>query len=362
MAFHPTYIKINLKKLKNNILEIKKKTKSLFCFPIKANAYGHGLIPVAQFTEKHVDYFAVSCLKEALLLKKNNIKKPILILGGIFKDQLEDIISNDIEFTISSPYKANFLKNLTRKAKIHIEVDTGMHRTGMKPDTAKDVFKFLKKQKNVEIIGMYSHLATADKSNDPFCNFQIETFKNLLKEIDPFKKLISHLANSSGIEFYKSSYKNFSMTRSGILSYGYPNGKYFKKRIFPIFSLHSKISFLKGLRKNKGISYKHTYITKDKTIIATIPIGYADGYKRSLSNIGSVLIKNKKYPIVGSICMDQLMVEINDKKIDIEDDVILIGKNKKKEITVHEIACLSKTIEYDILSSFMKRIPRIYIK
>ncbi|KPK33495.1 MAG: hypothetical protein AMS24_00925 [Chlamydiae bacterium SM23_39] len=366
-----SWIEINLKKLKKNIKEIKKKIKNcLFCFPVKANAYGLGLINISKAAEEAcVNYLGVSCASEAIELRKNGIKIPILILGAILEEEIEQMIINNIEFTISSEYKADLvIKYLKRKnkdfskARVHIEVDTGMQRTGMKYNTAKNLFFKLKNNKYLKIVGIYTHLSTSDKKNDNFCKYQISTFKKLLKEIDPNKTLISHIANSSAVEYYPETIENMGMVRPGILTLGYAKSSYFKNRLEPCFSLKSKISFFKVVDKNQGISYGHTYKTKKQTRILTIPIGYGDGYRRILSNKADILIRGKRYPIVGNICMDQLMVNIGNDNAYIGDEVVLIGKQKTKEISLYEIAKLCNTIPYEILASFTSRIMRTYIR
>lgn len=366
-AAHPTWIEIDLTQLKKNLNVIKKVIgKSLFCLPIKANAYGHGLFEVAKSAEEvGVDYLAVAHLKEGLELRNQGIKLPILVLGAIHEDQIEDLIHYDLEFTISSKYKADLVALVCKKmglsCKVHIEVDTGMQRTGVRPSTAIELYSHLLSIGCFNIVGIYSHLATADVPDDPHAKAQIESFISLMQHESFINKpLIKHMANSGGVLFYPDSH--LDMARPSLLAFGYKpaNCPDAFNEIKPCFTLKTKISYFKVVAEGEGISYGRRYVTSKQTRIVTIPIGYGDGYKRGLSNKASVLIRGKKFPIAGSICMDQCMVDIGDSDAFVGDEVVLIGSQGNEEISLHEIAEQCETIPYEVLCFFNERIPRIY--
>ena len=358
---HPSWIEIDLAQFQKNIRLIKKQIGScLFCLPVKANAYGHGLCPMAKAAlDAGVDYLGVSCLQEGALLRNSGIAAPILVFGAIHEDQIPDLIRYDLEFTISSPYKADLVAahSPPKPARIHLKVDTGMQRTGMRPDTALALFEKLQHNPSFDIRGIYSHLATSDHPSDPTALAQIDLFHSLTQHPTLYsKKLLYHLANSGGVAHYPSSLHD--MARPGILAYGYlpPHAPASLRAIRPCFSLKAKISYFKVVGPNQGISYGHAYKTSGQTRIVTIPIGYGDGYRRALSNKGHVLIRGKRYPISGTICMDQFMVDIGQDEAYVGDEVTLIGK----EIPLEEIADLCDTITYEILCGFNDRIPRVY--
>lgn len=365
---HPTWIEIDLKSFKKNIHAIKKEVNNrLLLLPIKANAYGFGLYPIAKAAlEAGVDYLGVAFVQEGIELRKANINAPILVLSAFLEEHIPELIEYDLEFTISSHLKADlvlkYCEKMNKPAKVHIKVDTGLGRTGMRPETALLLIEKLKQYTLIKVIGIYSHLATSDKENDPVCFEQIHLFDRFMKTIDPQKKLISHIANSGAIEYYPQENCLKEMVRPGLLCFGYAHSPKYKELVKPCFSLKSKVSFFKVAFEGAGISYGHTYKAAKQTRIVTIPIGYGDGYRRSLSNRGKVLIRNKQYPIVGTVCMDQLMVDIGNDEAYVGDEVVLIGKQGDKEISLEEIASLTDTIPYEIFCGFTARIPRIYFE
>jgi alanine racemase len=364
---HPAWIEIYLAQFVKNILALKSYMPAQkICLAIKANAYGHGLIPIAQTAQKNgVDYLAVAHLQEGALLREAGITLPILVLGAIHENQLPDLLNYDLEFTIASAYKAElvelYCKQSKQKARVHIEIETGMQRTGMRPETAWTLIKKLQHSDEIELKGIYSHLACAEKPNDPITQQQITDFREIEAKVRPlFPKMIAHLANSGGILYYPEA--GFDMIRPGILLFGYncPVDHVLFDKIKPFFSIKAHIAFFKTVQANQGISYGHTYQTAGLTHIVTVPVGYGDGLRRSLSNKGSVLIHGKRYPIVGTICMDQFMVDIGMDEAYVGDEIVLIGKQGSAEITLEEMALLAETISYEILCHFNDRLPRIY--
>ncbi|NGX48847.1 MAG: Alanine racemase 1 [Candidatus Anoxychlamydiales bacterium] len=367
MLNYSSWIEVDLKQFRKNILLIKSYIKdAFFCLCVKANAYGHGLIEIAKVAENEkVDYLAVANLMEGIKLREANIKLPILVLGTFHDDQIKDLIDYDLEITISSYFKAKLVQDYctkyNKKCKIHLKVDTGMGRIGVKPTTAISLYKYIKDQKCFIIKGIYSHLACADQKEHPINNIQIKIFDDFLNKIKPDKSTILHIANTAYLCNFENDLKD--MVRLGALPFGCYSKDLPKKfeNIKSIFSVKSKVSYFKVVEKDKGISYGYSFITKAKSQIVTIPVGYGDGYSRSLSNIGSVLIRGKKHPIIGTICMDQFMVDVSNTDAYIGDEVVLIGRQKDKEITIKEIADECKTISYEILCLFNERLPRVYI-
>ena len=355
---HPAWIEIDLVQFHKNLRAIRRRLGStLLCLPVKANAYGHGLVPISLAAqEMGVDMLAVSCLKEGIILRQAGIHKPILVLGAIHEDQIDDLLDYNLEFSISSEYKANLVlhKLRGRKCRVHLEVDTGMHRTGVRPSTAVKLFEKLSRESAFEIAGIYSHLATADQPENPFAKEQIEAFHMLEQQIGK-RGILWHLANSGGVYFYPDSY--FDMVRPGLLCYGLtPNGV-LDPDIRSIFSLKAQLSYFKVVGAGLGISYDHLYHTKKQTRIVTIPVGYGDGYPRALWQQGSVLIRKELFPIAGKICMDQFMVDIGDAEAYVGEEVTLIDEDK---LSLWALARLANIDPREILCRFNERMERRY--
>jgi alanine racemase len=353
---HPTWIEIDTAQFRKNLSVIRSLIgKSRLCLPVKANAYGHGLISIAKCAQKFVDYFGVSCLQEGVLLREAGIQTPILVLGAIHEDQIEDLAHFELEFTISSQFKADFVdKKLKTKCRVHLEVETGMQRTGVRPSTALALIEHVKAMSCFELVGVYSHLATADEADNAFAYQQIREFQKLILR-PSFRGLTAHIANSGGVIHYPESH--LDMVRPGLMAYGYLP----VQGIAPCFSLKSKVSFFKVVESGVGIGYGHNYKTKEKTRVVTVPIGYGDGYRRSLCRKGEVLIRGKRFQISGAICMDQLMVDVGMEEIYVGDEVVLIGKQGDQEIKLTDIAQKCDTIPYEILCQFNERITRILV-
>lgn len=363
--YHPSWIEIDTDQLKKNITIIREYIgESLYCLPVKANAYGHGLEIVAHIAqEMQIDYLAVACLQEGIALRKSGIKLPIIVFGAFHENQVEDLINFNLEFTISSMLKARWVKEkcekLQRTCCVHLEVDTGIQRTGVRPETALSIYEYLSQHSCFRVVGIYSHFASSDLPEDPFAKIQIQKF-NALKENSLFQnqKILWHLANSGGTAYYPESH--YDMVRPSFLTFGYLMDEIPEKLkgIAPCFSLKSQISFFKVVEEGEGISYDHTYVTKEKTRVITIPVGYGDGYLRKLSNQGQVLIRGKRYPIVGTICMDQFMVDIGNDEAFVGEEVILIGRQGKEEISALEIAERTQSNPREVLTLLNDRLPR----
>jgi alanine racemase len=340
------------------------------CLPVKANAYGHGLVGMAHLAKDHVDYLAVACLDEGVILRQSGINIPILVFGAFSEQQIEGLIKYNLEITISSLLKAKLINEYCHKhnltCKVQIKVDTGMNRVGVRVENALNLIQYVLSHKaHLQLTGVYSHLANSDEVDSAITYDQIEEFTKLVhavKQIDP--QITCHIANSGAVCYYPEAY--FDMVRPGILSYGYFPGPVIDQfplnQIRPCFKLKSQVSYFKVVAAGQGISYDHRYITKAKTRVVTVPVGYGDGYRRALSNYGEVLIRGKRYTISGNICMDMFMVDIGPRgESYVGDEVVLIGQQGEEEITLETVAYKCNTIVYEILCGFNNRIPRIYL-
>ena len=366
---HPAWIEIDLVQFKKNLAIIKAYIgHRKLCLPIKANAYGHGLVPIAKAAvEAQVDYLAVSCLQEGALLREAGIHSPILVMGAIHEEQIEELITHKLEFTLSSLYKAKLAARkclaLHLSCRVHVEVDTGMERTGVRPETAVELLDYLDANACFEVVGIYSHLATADDPGSPFAVEQIRAFTGFVASQAGKRRStpIAHLANSGGVCHFPESL--LDMVRPGLLAFGYfpckDNPRL--RDLAPCFSIKAKVSYFKVVAKGHGISYGHTYTTPRDTRIVTVPVGYGDGLRRALSNRASVLIRGRRYPIVGTICMDQFMVDLGQDEAYVGDEVTLVGRQGDQEASLIEMSNLCQTIPYDILCGFNDRLPRVYL-
>jgi len=366
----PTWAEINLDNIKSNLYSIKNilKEDTKVCSVLKANAYGHGAVKLAEFLQnEEVDYFAVARLEEAIELRQNNIKSPILCLGYIPEESLEAAIYNNVVMTIYSLEVANKLndlcKKINKKATVHIKLDTGMNRTGFDASerSVEDIFKIYELE-FIYIEGIYTHFACADEVNKSFTHNQVSKFNEIIKELE-FRGIyipIKHVSNSAAT--IDLPHLNFNMVRCGIALYGYyPSEEVFKDKLKlkPAMTLKTKISHIKEVEAGLGISYGSTYITKKREKIATIPIGYADGFTRMQKN-PKVCIQGELFNVVGRICMDQCMIKI-DKDIDIKigEEVIIFGEECLK---VEDLAKDLGTINYEIICMISRRVERIYME
>lgn len=355
-----TWIEIKKDVFKRNLWQLKKDLKGTkICLPIKANAYGHGLLQIARWAkEEQVDYLAVSSLSEGIKLREAGLNTiPILVMGAFQSEQIQSLVDYELDLSISSFHKAQEVQRLmssfSKKARVHLEIETGMNRTGSRFETSKRIYDYLQKEPCFEIVGIYSHLALSEDIDHPLTKKQIALFDRWIKSC-PYPHLF-HLANSSATVLCPSIH--YSMVRPGLLCFGLCP-KELSLKYASCFSLKSRVSFFKVIEKGESVGYGTSYIAQKQTRIATVPIGYGDGYRRALSNVGEVLIRSKRYPIVGHICMDQLMVDLNQGEAYVGDEVVLIGQQGEECITVQEIAKLCQTIPYEILTGFNERIPR----
>ena len=357
----PTYLEIDIKKLLDNYRVFKKimGENIEILSVIKANAYGHGMVEIAKALENEGGkFFGVATIEEGIFLRESGIKSKILILGSLYPFlSFEYIYKYDLLPNISSFNMAEKLNEFCIKKNIildiHIKIDTGMSRIGININSSFGEGMKISKLSNLKITGIFSHIAKND--DDAFTNNQILTFNNLKNQLSNLNIKYFHIANTRTALEKKEA--RFNMVRIGIGLYGLID----EKGLEPILSLKTKIVFLKKVKKGTPISYDGTFITPCDSLIATIPIGYADGYSRLLSNQAFCLIKGKKVRQVGKICMDMCMLDVTDVyDVKVGDEVILIGKSGNLGITAKDLADKTFTINYEIVSSFTSRIPRIY--
>lgn len=366
----PVWAEINLDNIRFNLSNIKKllKEETKICGVIKANAYGHGAVKIAEFLQnENIDYLAVARLEEAIELRQNNINLPILCLGYIPEESFEIAIKNNITLTIYSLEGARAINDVSKsincKALAHIKIDTGMTRLGFLDNkTIIEDIKQIHQLDFIEIEGIYTHFATSDELDKEFTYTQVKRFNDIIKKLESvdINIPIKHVSNSAAIIDCKDL--NFDMVRCGIALYGhFPSDEVIKKnlKLKPAMTLKTRISHIKDVEANTGISYGLKYKTKYTEKIVTIPIGYADGFTRIQKN-PKVYIKGHKFDVVGRICMDQCMVKI-DKKIDIKigDEVIIFGD---VENDVQSIAKDIDTINYEILCMVSRRVDRVYME
>lgn len=367
--YRPAWVEINLANLEYNFRQIKKRVKKgvKILTAVKANAYGHGIVEVSRRLERcGADFLGVASVDEAAYLKKNNIRSPILILGALFSPQeIKLALKLKVSISVADLRLAEMLNRYAKtgdKPKIHIKVDTGMGRLGLWHEQAEMAIEKIAALRNIEIEGIWTHFPCAD-TNLEFSAKQVKDFSFLLEKIK--NKAINipliHAANSAAVFNLKASH--FNMVRPGLMLYGlYPDLRMKKKiKIKQVLTFKTKITYLKEVFPGTGISYGRSFIAGKKTVIATIPVGYADGYNRALSNRGRVIVQGKFAKIAGRVCMDQTMLDVGHiNGVRLGDEVILIGTSKDKILRVEEIASLCRTIPYEITCGISLRVKKIF--
>ena len=366
----PAYLEVDLDALAYNVRNIKKrlgKDVELMAI-VKANGYGHGAYEVAKVAlENGAGSLGVANLEEGIELREKGIKAPIINLFPEPPERAEKVVEYDLDQVITD---LGFVKRLSQEAKrqnkcshIFIEIDTGLGRYGIPPQKIIDLVRRIKKLENVRLKGILSQFSTADQLKKDFAYHQLSVFKNTLDELESFSNHIpiKSIANSGAVLDIPASY--FNHVRVGHLLYGlYPSLETTESiKVKPAMSLKSKVMFIKEVEKGTPISYGKTYIAKKKAKIATIPLGYADGYSRLLSNKGEVLIRGKRAKVVGRVCMDAFMVDVSHiPDVKLGDEVVVMGKQGKEEITAHNLGRWTGTFAYEIMTRMGKRLPVVY--
>lgn len=366
----PVWAEVNLDNIKFNLNQVKKNVpeETLIMAVVKADAYGHGVIPVAEAAvEAGADRLAVALPEEGRDLREAGFELPIQILGEVLPGQVSILVNNELIPTISKIETVELLNKLAEEKgitkKVHVKVDTGMGRIGVFPDNAVDFIKEIMSFNNIEVEGLMTHFAKADEEDKEYTYNQWDQFQMVIDRLaeENIEIPIKQAANSATI--IDLPHMALNMVRPGIMMYGLrPSHEVDQDfTLKPALSWKAKIVYLKEVPPGTGISYGATYITEDKAKIATIPMGYADGYSRLLSNKGEVLVNGQRAPIRGRVCMDQFMVEVTHiDDVEIGDEVVLIGKQGDAEFSATEMADIIGTINYEITCDITKRVPRIY--
>lgn len=335
---------------------------------VKANAYGHGLVEVSRRLQvAGARQLGVAFLEEGIALREAGIDLPILVLGGIFGPQVSQFIAHDLELTVSSLSKLaqveQTARTLRRRARVHLKIDTGMERIGVHAASAGPFVEAAVRSPWCEVVGVYSHLACADDPDAPMTALQLERF---LEACAHFERIGApmprrHLANSGGVLHFPDTW--LDMVRPGILLYGVlPDPASWRTvPVAPALSLVSQVVYFKVVRAGSTVGYGATWAARGDTRVVTVPVGYGDGWPRALSSRGQVLVRGRRHPIVGRVCMDQFMVDIGGDSAWNEDEVVLVGRQGAEAITVEEVAQAAGTIPYEILVQLNERIPREYL-
>ena len=366
--YRPTLAEIDLDAIRHNLEIVSHIVKgdTRILGVVKADAYGHGIKEVSKAIVDYVDYFGVASLDEARVLREIGIKKPILVIGAILPQEAEGVLKFNVIQTVSDlgiPRKLSKLATAkNKKIKVHVKIDTGMGRIGFWHEEAVEFIKKIASLKNIIIDGIFTHFPDAE-ADKIFTHNQIKNFKRLIENLwaNDIYIPVKHTANSMALVDFKDSHMN--MVRPGLMMYGiYPKQSLMKNILLkPALTLKTKITYVKSVPKGRSISYGMTYVTKKPTKIATIPVGYGDGYSRYFSNKAHVLIRGARCPIAGRVCMDMCMVEVGHlKNVKVGEDVILIGSQAGEIIRAEELAKLINTIPYEVLCNIGRRVPRVY--
>lgn len=363
--YRPTFIKVNLQAIQNNIKRLQETLPEHtgVIAVVKANGYGHGDIAVAQAALKAgANLLAVATPEEALRLREAGIRADILLLGTSPLSFLEEASKHNITLTSYSYEWLNATRDLHRPLKLHIKIDSGMGRIGFTEEKElKKALAFIQERDWLHVTGVFTHFATADEQDQTLFQQQVSTFEKLLNVFEQIPALV-HTSNSAAALIYPDQHWN--AVRYGISMYGIPPSPWVKGELpfllEKALTLHTEVTHVKKVPKGSTIGYGASYVALSDEWIATIPIGYADGLLRKLHN-QSVLIKGKKMPIVGKICMDQCMIRL-EEKVEIGEKVVLIGKQGNEEILIEEWAETLQTIPYEVCCTFSDRVPRIYSK
>ena len=335
---------------------------------VKANAYGHGILEVAQVIENSVDFFGVVCLFEARQLRKRGVKKPILILNYTDKDSVEEAIKLDCRITVIDKQIVDTIDRIAsrkkKKVSVHVKVDTGMYRLGCSPEEALDLIAHIDTLKHVVCEGVFTHFATSDERDLSFTQTQLMTFQNLLSDLENnnLRPPFVHCANSAAT--LRMSETHYNLVRPGKITYGVvPSDEFlipFTPK--PVLSLKTQVVQVREIEKGESVGYGRTFIAMKKTKMATLPVGYGDGFRRSPSSFGEVLVGGKRALVIGRVSMDQTTIDISDvRNVSVGDEVVIIGKQGKEMITAEDVATKLGTISSEVISSIQERVTRVVV-
>ncbi len=363
-----TYAEINLNALEHNIKAymdiLPEKTKIIAV--VKANAYGHGMLEVAKKAlECGAEMLAVAQIEEGIELREKDFECPVIVMGGILPSDLKLAVEYKLTPFIYTPEQLvaldKFASDAEQPAKFHLKIETGMNRIGILPgEELENFLKVLDGLSNVKMTGICSHFANADETDKEFASEQYKKFvqgRKQVREANYFPN--AHIANSAAGASY--DFARLEFIRLGISMYGLHSEELKKMELEPVMSLKTKVVHVKTIRKDETVGYSRTFRAQREVDVATIPIGYADGFRRSFSNKGAVLIRGKRANVIGNVCMDHCMVDVTEiEGVKTGDEVVVIGKQNDDEITADEIAELTDTIHYEIVTCIGQRVKRIY--
>lgn len=369
-AVRPTHVEVDLNRLAQNFGAIRQHVGSAKVMAIlKANAYGHGLVPVARhLVQCGADYLGVAFLEEGILLRQEGITTPILVLGGIAGEQLPLFLKHDLTITAPSVEKLRLINEAAaafgKRARVHLKIDTGMERIGIHYYNSDQLLEASLHCPHVEVEGIFSHFANADVADLTHARLQLERFHHALNFYDrrSLPPPLRHIANSAGILQLPESH--LDLVRPGIMLFGvYPSRECRQTvAVQPALTWKSRVSYFKVVQPEHPVSYGSTWQSDHPVRVVTIPVGYGDGYFRLLSNRSQVIIRSKKYPVVGRVCMDSMMVNIEWDSAWNGDEVILLGSDEHTGVSVsaHDLAGWAQTIPYEVLTNINTRVPRLY--
>ncbi len=365
----PTRVIVDLTALAHNYQEIARRTgESKILAVVKADAYGHGAVEVSrQLLGLGADMLGVALVEEGYDLRKRGITAPILVMGALFPEQAEAVVAADLTPVVFTSVVAHALSAAAKRhgktVPVHVKIDTGMGRIGIPPEDAPTLIAELNALGNLRVEGLMTHFADADLCDKRFADLQLGRFETLMKTLtaEGIHIPLRHAANSAAVLDYGQAL--LTMVRPGLILYGYnPLEKHAAGMdLRPVLSLMTRIAFLKTVPSGTSISYGRMFVTRRQSVIATIPIGYADGYSRALSNKGEAIVRGIRVPLVGRVCMDMCMLDVTDVPgVSEGDDVVLIGSQGNERITADDIAAKIGTIAYEVLCGISDRVPRIY--
>ncbi len=365
----PTRVEVDLKILADNFRKLKSYVQPARVMPVlKANAYGHGLIRTAKlYQELQADYLGVAVVEEGILLRETGITLPILVLGGVWGNQIPLFLKHNLTITASSIDKLKQIDETAEQMKInavvHLKIDTGMERIGVHYYNAEKFLEAAYSFNNINVEGIYSHFATAESEDLTFSKLQLERFNEVLEYFNKhsIQPPIRHISNSGAI--LQMPEANLDMVRPGIMLFGVYPSKNIKKTVAvnPALTWKSLVVYFKVIKAGNAVGYGLTWKPDHDIRAVTVPVGYGDGYLRSMSHKAKVLLSGKLYPVVGNISMDQIVVNIENDSAYNSDEVILLGSYGKNSITAEDLAEWAGTIPYEILTNINTRVPRIYI-
>ena len=369
-VIRPTQVEVDLARLEENYRAIREHVApARMMAVVKANAYGHGMVRAARLYQiLGADYIGVAVLEEGILLRESGITIPILVMGGILGNQVPHFIRNDLTLAASSIERLKQIdesaRSMGRKARVHLKIDTGMERIGVHYYNAEPFLETALGCQNVEVEGVFSHFANSESDDLSHARLQLARFQEVL-EFYPRRGLkrprLCHIANSGAI--LQMPEACFDMVRPGILLYGvYPSAGVRKTvAVRPALSWKSRVVYFKIIRPNHPVGYGLKWISDRPVHAVTVPVGYGDGYFRSMSGKASVILKGKRYPVIGAISMDQIVVNLESDSAYSDDEVVLIGEMEKESITCEDLAEWAGTIPYEILTNINTRVPRVYV-